>query len=245
MTDRPIIFSAPMVRALFDGRKTQTRRIIRDEVPSAPSMDALAPGGTARHPAPYLDAYCGQRRTASNPRGMSDRWCWWTRDDRPGHTFKVPYVPGDRLWVRETWCHTGSGVWTVGDSYCALGGKVIYRADDDGSDPGIKWFSPLHLSRNRSRLTLHVADVRVQRLQEISEDDAQAEGVQQEEDRYWHDYLFPGTQLTLGARESFSTLWNSLHGADAWDANPWVAAITFTVERANIDASRGPSRSQP
>lgn len=174
--DRPIIFSAPMVRALIEGRKTQTRRIIRDTVPEAPGMDHVHPKNQIRHAAPYLDAYCGQPRTPANPRGMGEWWCWWTRDDRAGPQFKVGFKPGDRLWVRETWCHTGTGVWSVGDVDLAHDGKLIYRADDDGRDPGIKWFSPLFLSRRRSRLTLEVTEVRVQRLASISREDAIAEG---------------------------------------------------------------------
>lgn len=228
MTDRPIIFSAPMVRALLAGRKTQTRRILRAEVPAAPPMDAISANGTARHPAPYLDAYCGQPMTRANPRGMSDRWCWWTRDDRPGPTFRVPHVPGDRLWVRENHAIVP---WTA---YRASDGVQQTRSPEDSDDAAIyaagwerskpRWRPSIHMPRWASRLTLVVTKVRVERLQDISEDDAADEGVILT-DLNWPTY-----------RTNFAELWRSIHGPDAWAANPWVAAISFSVHRANIDA---------
>jgi hypothetical protein len=228
VTDRPILFSAPMVQALFAGWKTQTRRVIKDDVRDPPGMDAVHPKNTIKHPAPYLDSYCGDPRTSANPRGMSDRWCWWTRDDRQClPTFRVPFVPGDRLWVKETWCHTGTGVWSVRDSHSALDGKVIYRADDDGRDPGIKWFSSLFLPRTRSRLTLLVTDVRVERLNDISEADAQAEGV--------HPICDHGVGNQHLHSIAFQQLWCSLHGDGAWIVNPWVVAVSFSVHARNID----------
>ncbi|UYW25730.1 hypothetical protein OKC48_21020 [Methylorubrum extorquens] len=233
--DRPIIFSASMVRALIEGRKSQTRRLIRDAVPEAPGMDHVHPKNQIRHAAPYLDAYCGQPRTPANPRGMGEWWCWWTRDDRAGPQFKVGFKPGDRLWVREAWCHTGTGVWSVGDVDLAHDGKLIYRADDDGRDPGIKWLSPLFLSRRRSRLTLEVTEVRVERLQDISEEDAIAEGFGQYASstplrREFHP------EWKGSYRHGFLALWDRLHSPESTDANPWVAAISFRVILANIDA---------
>ena len=217
MTDRPIIFSAPMVRALLARRKTQTRRLVtmRDE----------------RGLGYYLDAYCSEPITAANPRGMSREWNWWTADHRCGPlACKVPAVPGDRLWVREA--HAGG---TPGVA------NVLYRAgheEEPSSGPRVdmRWHPSIHMPRWASRITLEVTDVRVQRLQDISEEDAKAEGVQNDTDG-WIDYLMPSTQACANARGSFDTLWNSLHGPDASAANPWVAALTFTVTHANIDAS--------
>lgn len=190
-SDRPIIFSAPMVRALLDGRKTMTRRL-------APLKEVAKKDGRG-----------GYVVTLSSP---------WRR-----------VQPGGRLWVRETWSHSGTGVWSTADARRALDGGVLYRVDDDGSDLGIRWWPSIHMPRWASRLTLTVTAVRVERLQEISEADARAEGVSAE----WSDHELYGQSQPY--RYGFSSLWNSLHGPGAWDANPEVVAIAFTVERRNID----------
>jgi hypothetical protein len=210
MTDRPIIFSAPVVRALLDGRKTQTRRVLK------PPYGAM---------------------------------------ERTGYGAWKPictkFFPGERLWVREAWLPLET---KTGD-----GERAVYKADadEDGTVPYLisgtplgggvgnmrvdRWRSPIHMPRWASRLTLTVTDVREHRLQEISEADAMAEGVVQlphvEKDGGRH-FTVPGAHGidALTASRAFRDLWNSIHGPDAWEANPWVAAITFTVERRNIDA---------
>jgi hypothetical protein len=214
MTDRPIIFSAPMVRALIDGRKTQTRRVLK--------LD----------PAPV--EYDGM-------------WMWksgirWGAVSNPTYP-PLPYATGDRLWVREV-CAT----WALSDYRSA-----VYRADEtdtewdnvkhDARTGAWKLRSPIHMPRWASRLTLTVTDVRVQRLQEISEADAKAEGVEHDaESQGWWGCAANGvggaTPRFSTAELAFRDLWNSIHGPDAWDANPWVAAVTFTVERRNIDEAR-------
>lgn len=185
MTDRQIIFSAPMVRALLDGRKTQTRRIYR-----------VPPG-----------SYVEQGRI------------WAMTDGCPHGDAALPYAPGDRLWVREAFTE----VPMIGPRY--------YATNDIPAS--FKKVSPIHMPRWASRLTLIVTDVRVQRLQEISDDDARAEGVLPDG---FEGYR--GHEGTIGyptAIWAFRHIWNSIHGPDAWDANPWVAAISFTVHRCNID----------
>lgn len=195
MTDRPIIFSAPMVRALLDGRKTQTRRVLK------PSRSITRLGYT--DPLLRLDVLDGAL------------WWWDGVHERVGASQPYPYATGDRLWVREAVCWVSAWGWR-------------YRADNDDladkreSGEVGRWRSPIHMPRSASRITLTVTDVMVQRLQEISERDARDEGV---------DHTWP----RIG-RDAFCDLWNSLHGPDAWDANPWVAALTFTVDRRNIDA---------
>lgn len=249
--DRPIIFSGAMVRALLDGRKTQTRRLIKDDVRDPPGMDAVHPKNTIKHPAPYLDSYCGDPRTSANPRGMSDRWCWWTRDDRQClPTFRVPFIPGDRLYVREAWApldaltHSDPGTRALVD-------RGFYRADD-GTVPGEikRWRPSIHMPRWASRLTLMVTEVRVERLHDISEDDARAEGAKRHvpckssvsgttvaSDTWHYDEDMDG-RLYEGrtAQEAFEILWGKINGWKSWDANPWVVAITFEVINANIDA---------
>lgn len=209
MADRPIIFSAPMVRALVDGRKTQTRRVLIPPAPFDPSDDItveLATGSIA-------------------PK--------WQR--------------GDRLWVREAHAllprtaYRGSiGTGTIDqrehptDGYTA----AVFREGFDRSGRPL-WRPSIHMPRWASRLTLAVTEVRVERLQNISRDDAAAEGLIKlpATGRY---VVEKGDQY-LGAAHSdprviFQGLWNSINGPEAWDANPWVAAISFTVHRANIDA---------
>lgn len=224
MTDRPILFSAPMVRALLEGRKAQTRRVLR---PQPGPFDAL----------------------------FSDAGKWWTGDAESGEVhevLRVPYATGDRLWVREAFSVvfgggmsvSGDGEWDYIVEYRS-GGQIELSYDGHyDSDPYSRladtqigdWRPSIHMPRWASRLTLIVTDVRVQRLHEISEDNAVAEGVMGDTDG-WTDYLMPSTQCCQSARASFCSLWNSLHGPDAWDANPWVSAITFRTIHANIDSA--------
>ncbi|WP_372918733.1 hypothetical protein [Sandarakinorhabdus sp.] len=190
MPDRPMIFPAPMILALLAGNQTQTLRLLPTPMPPQPAMDAVSPMniGKELHPAPYFDAYCGQQRTAANPRGMSGRWCWWTRDDRMCHpTVNVGYVPGDRLWVREAHYLTDDG-----DHQSA-----VYAADADAAADHLlrvhqiakrislsdEWLAShikkrpsTHMPRWASRLTLTVTDVRVPRLHYTDAEAAMIEG---------------------------------------------------------------------
>ncbi len=214
MADRPIIFSAPMIRALLDGRKTQTRRIIK------PSPEFCG-GGRSRDPQNWNDP---------------DAWGWENYDEgcwdllSEGYTGRSFYAPRDRLWVREghamvptTAYRMSAGVvQTVNpeDSDRAC----IYREGWNRSNGGFRWRSPIHMPRWASRLTLLVTDVRVQRLQEISRGDAMEEGCP-----------FANMADVPNPRDWYRDIWNSIHGPDAWDRNPWVAAISFKVHRCNID----------
>ncbi|MEM7730816.1 MAG: hypothetical protein AAF311_16405 [Pseudomonadota bacterium] len=232
MADRPTLFSGSMVRAILAGTKTQTRRVLTD----VPAVE---------RPGDYLDSYCGGERTAENPRGMTHTWNRWTADHRCGPSFKVSYVPGDRLWVREAWAPNEAP---------GRDAETIYRADIHdqvagySSSDGIsvsRWRPSIHMPRSRSRITLRVTDVRVERLQGISNEDAIAEGVEPLGEfpagtmRY-RDYS--GTLSGTGnARRSFSTLWDSINGKKpgrTWADNPWVAAISF--ERESGDGRRKP-----
>ena len=219
--EKPILFSSAMIRAILSGSKTQTRRILKETVPQPPAMDAIHPAHKAIHPAPYLDSYCGDRKTEANPRGMSNRWCWWTRDDRQRlPTFGVKYVPGDHLWVREAWSpeHKWNG---TKPSEIPNGDDIWYWAD--GNPDYGDWTKPkpsIHMPRWVSRITLEVTAVRVERLQDITEADAEAEG--------WPGCVVGETPL----RDAYpigwyANLWNDINGAGSWDANPFVVAVTF------------------
>lgn len=217
MADRPIIFSAPMVRALLEGRKTQTRRVLRHKSIGI----GIAPTADGDH-ATWIQFH--------HPKGG------------PLTCVKWPYAPGDRLWVREAWsgAHYWRGTKPADRVTGCYGGDVLVREDlwywADGS-PDVGDFEPprpsIHMPRWASRLTLTVTDVLVQRLQEISNEDAVAEGCPG-----WYRPMHPDHGETDGQMpwEAYADLWNSLHGPDAWAANPWVAAVSFTVRHGNIDA---------
>ena len=224
MADRPIIFSAPMIRALLDGRKTQTRRQVHKLFRSDYDL-TIAKDRRGRN------CYAG-----TNPYGVH-----WIHDDAPF----FPYAPGDRLYVREAWAPL-SALTHNDPGPTALAANGFYRADESTVDGEIsRWRPSIHMPRWASRLTLHVTDVRVQRLQDISEEDARAEGIEPlKSGRGYYDPTMSHGAVRAGhyftyAKTAFETLWNSIHGPDAWDANPWVAAITFDVKRGNIDTPTG------
>lgn len=215
--ERPILFSGPMVRAILDGTKTQTRRVVTD-MPAPPAPDCH-PRHAAKHHAPYFDAYCGRSKSPENPRGMGDEWCWWQVDDRQClPTIRCPYgAPGDRLWVRETFVHHGLPEEPDANA-------VEYRADAiNGIDggPGAGWCPSIYMPRWASRITLQVTNVRVERLQDISEEDAIAEGC--------HDTDGAPTQDLSGtARGAYALLWEDINAKRApWDSNPWVWVVEF------------------
>lgn len=196
MTDKPIIFSAPMIRALLGGRKSQTRRVLKPQ--------PFPVGGPFYRPHPVTD-----------PRQ-------WHSVSARGFIVNIqtlPYAPGDRLWVREA-CHID-------------GDQTTYRADmPAGCDTrGWGWKTSIFMPRWASRLTLTVTDVRVQRVREISEADAAAEGADYRTERGKAE--IPG----LTAKAQFEVIWDDINGERGfgWDANPWVVALTFDVHRCNID----------
>ena len=252
--DKPILFSAEMIRALLDGRKTQTRRVVKPQPPIQPPENCH-PKHEKKHSAPYLDAYCGEHKTQSNPRGMSADWCWWQVDNRQClPTFRCPYgQPGDLLWVRETWCQQfGSLTLKPLEPRCAFYRATekqhIVKSDDDchvslnadGTEAS-PWIPSIFMPRWASRLTLTLTEVRVQRLQEISEDDAISEGIERvggpTSCSPWKDYSREQRFKFFSAPSaSYRTLWDSINAKRApWESNPWVWALTFTVHQSNID----------
>jgi hypothetical protein len=209
--ERPILFSGPMVRAILEGRKTQTRRLVK--LPSGHEFDG----------------YC--------PKPM---FVMCSRPDQPTGSRRVPSPyghPGDRLWVRETFA----------PAYFD-DGKPGYRADWTALD-GVEeptWKPSIFMPRALSRVALEVVSVRVERLQDITEEDARAEGF--EADTMWSAYNMkthsqvgffvdprPNDDLidvhpsfTSTARDEFRSLWDKINGKKApWASNPWVWAIEF------------------
>lgn len=234
MNERPILFSAPMIRALLAGRKSQTRRLVK--------------------PQPPFDVVGG-----------------WRAEDYQGKPYAAS---GDRLWVRETWA-TCTAKALHGHIHYRADGAVGRRVQTNGGDswwsrsgytlgpeadrsavgvwvgPPAKWKPSIFMMRKHSRLTLEVTDVRVERLQAITEEDAKAEGVElPETEREEPDFTIcptcGGTGLftdfnpvTYGARpdtdctrcdtsaKRYRLLWESINGPGSWDANPWVWVLGF------------------
>lgn len=188
MKERPILFSAPMVRALLAGRKQQTRRILKPQ-PQMVQGKRIAP-------------WEGDGVTLMRLLEQTGKRC--------------PYgQPGDRLWVRESW-----GVSPIYDNtkprdLKPRGMKVGYAADDGLR--GCKTRPSIHMPRWAGRITLEVTGVRVERLQDISEADALAEGVSAILDE----------MRRATPRCDFQALWQSINGPDSWAANPWVWVIEF------------------
>lgn len=181
MSDRPIIFSAPMVQALLAGRKTQTRRVLKKQ---------------------------------DWPEAIVQRF--------PHQKAAVPYLAGDRLWVKEP-VRRSPDVWL----YEADGEMVPWPGREELAGRKRDASPAMYLPRSCSRLTLLATDVRVERLNDISEADAQAEGV--------HPICDHGVGNQHLHSIAFEQLWCSLHGDGAWIANPWVVAVTFSVHARNID----------
>ena len=187
MKERPIIFSAPMVRAILEGRKTQTRRVVKPQ-PDYVVKDAYFTKG--------LDV------------------------PRRGNDIKCPYgQPGDRLWVRETFSQcVNLGVDRNGEWPKDLF-SYSYRATD--GLVGDRWKPSIHMPRLSSRILLEIVSVRVERLQDISEADAKAEGAD--------PYRLPchPKREKLRHVDGFSLLWKPINGSESWDANPWVWVVEF------------------
>lgn len=187
MKERPINLKAWEVRAILDGRKTQTRRIVKNQpewIRPAVGRDGIAWG------------YCGSG---------------------PENGIRCLYgQPGDRLWVRETHLNHAlpgySPVW-------------FYRADDDEKPHDRKWIPSILMPRKASRITLEVESVRVERLNEISEEDAKAEGIERS-DGAWVSYDEIMRRYTA-PKNSFRSLWQSINGPESWAENPWVWVVTF------------------
>ncbi|WP_205666075.1 hypothetical protein [Aquabacter cavernae] len=251
MADHPILMSAPMVRAILreieqpGTGKTQTRRLI------TPHNFKLL-GHDFRFHRPDTDTLASALNGARDFRWIEGAFSWLAE---PGGINSMAVAvqgrgrpaiaPGDRLFIRETWA-----VSTIYDNvkprdinpdgkpdWCG----IRYGATDERR--GIKDRVSIHMPRWASRLTLYVTEVRVERLQDISEADAWAEGCM----RGLRDDVggfFPAEEPDpsgIGqrgwdcARDWYADLWDSINGADAWDANPWVFAYSFVPYPENID----------
>lgn len=229
--EHPIIFSGEMVRAILEGRKTQTRRIVKPQPPTWLS--------NGRKPWNIESNLWGFSQGSEVKACLSE------------NTLRCSYgTVGDRLWVRETFCCLiDEGRFAYDDEgnpkyLYAADGVEVRAVDDDGFTRYRKngweaspWTSPMRMPRDASRITLEITDVRVQRVQEISHEDAEAEGCYQT----LGDWVAPGVLMTSAcgvraidmpchrtAKRAFECLWDSINAKRApWASNPWVWAITF------------------
>jgi len=232
MKTRPILFSAPMVRALLDGSKTQTRRVVKPQ--PAGEIQRGEPGVNQ-----WIDSKYWERKNQKENRGIGTRG------------FPCPYgQPGDRLWVRETFIQgypynaTTDRLMQWDTNGKELPMKTWYRADkddigwsnDDGDQVATPWKPSIHMPRTASRITLEITGVRVERLQDISEADAIAEGLEKpgrvgiDGRKFWRDYRLSGygSSCLTTAGDSYKTLWESINAKRApWASNPWVWVIEF------------------
>lgn len=233
--ERPILFSAPMVRAILAGTKTQTRRLIK---PVGNDEGFVLQD--------YGDGFWPYRSEDGESGFYRDRNGYDTEE-----RIKCPYGrPGDRIWVKETWQYydwtddgepciryaadnatawpeTGTEEWgeKLQDVWEALSMNENYAIDMAARDR--RWRPSIHMPRWASRITLEVTGVKVERLQDISEADAMAEGIVNAGDG--NGYQLADTSHYAGtADESYASLWESINGPGSWDANPWVWCVSFT-----------------
>ncbi|MHA0960818.1 hypothetical protein [Enterobacter cancerogenus] len=216
MTERGMIFNGEMVRAILDGRKTQTRRIIKDCTVGRDPISKFIQIGKK-----FIGCY---------PEDVPEliREC-------------CPYgVPGDRIWVRETFqgplfdyeqmeSYLEDRSKFEKPEFCqyAADGKPAPEYYDADDNLHCGWRPSIHMPRWASRIELEITDVRVEQLKSISEEEACSEGVARLRGGFWKHYQPGWTQHQLSARGSFATLWDSIYGFGEWDRNPWVWVIKF------------------
>lgn len=185
MKERGMIFNGEMVRAILDGRKTQTRRTVKPQ----PDEDGLA-------------------KVTNGP--------WVDTSERNYH---CPFgAAGDRIWVRETWARYNIDL----NSH-----DIAYRATtpEDWPEEG-RWRPSIHMPRWASRILLEITDVRVERLNAISQEDAQAEGMELTGWRPTYSDPDSGGEV-MTPYDNFAELWSSIYGDESWKANSWVWVISF------------------
>ncbi len=213
MREYPILFNSEMVKAILEGRKTQTRRVCKPQPHSVGDICST-----------------NSHETLMIRQNGADSW----------EPIPCPYgVPGDLLWVRETWADLPAlREYNFPELPCTIDGdsRIIYRASTCERDEGalrkyteprswlknLAWKPSIHMSRKHSRILLEVTDVRVERVQEITEEDARAEGLRYDE----CNHLDPDG---FTAKDRFETLWDSIYEKRGfgWEKNPWVWVVTF------------------
>ncbi|HCE5825676.1 TPA: hypothetical protein NHK69_002140 [Pseudomonas aeruginosa] len=222
MKERPILFTGPMVRAILEGRKTVTRRVMKYQ----PHEDASVTVGN--YNITVVDRH-GEQQPGPEAFGA-----WWSDGERG--CISPHGQPGDRLWVREAWA-ADAQVDAIAPRDLSQGEPIWYPADFSVRQTGCSMISKgrgrpsIHMPRWASRILLEITSVRVERLQDITEDQAEAEGVERPENITNVD-VWDGAERELfnamnQPRARFRRLWSDINGSESWDANPWVWVIEF------------------
>lgn len=244
MKYKPIIMGADSVRAILDGKKTMTRRVVKPQPINMPDGAYINP---YNHNYEHFTAWTMDNKMLLGCGGNIKNTAHW----------KCPYgIVGDRLWVKETWTTQHDGIHDDNGF-----GIYVYKADGewlDNTEGGnvSRWESPIFMPKEASRITLEITDIRVEKLQSIMEKDAKAEGVISDDeyaDRAGEENLFPcpicnGYQVhealgyNLGITEvdctacdtekkRYSIIWDSLNAKRGypWASNPWVWVVEFKL----------------
>lgn len=227
MKTTPLLFTSAMVRAMLEDRKTQTRRLLK-------------PAFGKRWPIVDLSKHGESDSGYSGRFDDPDSWGYAYAEDGAdmplGNWLNLcPYGgPGDLIWVREAYARSFRR--TANNPGCTYRADYMPYAPDQRSpmswrgldcslyDEGGRWTNSIHMFRWASRITLRLTDVRVERVNSISETDAQAEGVTP---------ALPVADERWAA--GYARLWEDINGAGSWQANPWVWALTFEVIHENVD----------
>ncbi|EOC1126645.1 hypothetical protein AAAW54_004185 [Cronobacter sakazakii] len=205
MKERGMIFNSEMVRALLDGTKTQTRRIMKVQ-PDSPDFGLL-------------------RIVESTARSNVGKYHWSESNACGNHIrsklFTCPFgAIGDRLWVREAWAEAGGNAPELQLYRANYPDHVSSHYEHLKPAEEIRWRPNIHMPRWASRITLEITDVRVERLRHISDADAKAEG-------------YPAERGKAGSKDDawlwYCDLWKSLYGQDSWLESPWVWVIEFKL----------------
>ncbi len=222
MKERPILFTGPMVRAILEGRKTVTRRVMKYQ----PHEDASVTVGN--YNITVVDRH-GEQQPGPEAFGA-----WWSDGERG--CISPHGQPGDRLWVREAWA-ADAQVDAIAPRDLSQGEPIWYPADFSVRQTGCSMISKgrgrpsIHMPRWASRILLEITAVRVERLHDITEDQAEAEGVERPENITNVD-VWDGAERELfnamnQPRARFRRLWSDINGSESWDSNPWVWVVEF------------------
>ncbi len=218
---RPIIFNSEMVNAILENRKTMTRRVIKPQ----PLHDYSVIAKYKWHSCPKI----------------ANKMRWVVRDnnhlviaDKSSEYFKPPYEIGMKLWVRETCSIVRKPNINYPSYDWRREGNCSYKADEKkavGMYGVIKWKSPIYMPKWASRLTLEITDIKVERLQDISEEDALAEGIIQLDSKLgFMDVRKTEGSIMPSAKDAFMLLWQSIKGSQSWSSNPFVWILEFKKE---------------